>query len=112
MIMELKKELINVIKENPIPPTKQLDMFDYGQSGYETVILTPEAPEDLKNLAGPDGEVILVSVNPYKVKLKNGGDEVFTVYPKDIVIENKIEKSVTQYAKEYLNYLGLSKERL
>ena len=94
------------LNENPVPPTKQLDQFDYGQDGNETVVLTPEAPEELRKLAGEDGEVILVSVNPYKVKLKDGSnDEVFTVYPKDIVIEGKVEGEIKKYTRQYLNFI-------
>ena len=94
------------LNENPVPPTKQLDMFDYGQDGNETVVLTPEAPEELRDLAGEDGEVILVSVNPYKVKLKDGSsDEVFTVYPKDIVIEGKVEGEIKKYTRQYLKFI-------
>tara|TARA_S200002703_G_scaffold117786_1_gene103427 strand:- start:57 stop:416 length:360 start_codon:yes stop_codon:yes gene_type:complete len=94
------------LNENPIPPTKQLDQFDYGQDGYETVVLTPEAPEELRDLAGEDGEVILVSVNPYKVKLKDGSsDEAFTVYPKDIVIEGRVEGEIKKYTRQYLNFI-------
>lgn len=103
--MNLREEIHNII-ENPVPPTKQLDMFDYGQSGYETVVLTPEAPKALRDLVGDDGEVILVSVNPYRVKLKNS-DEVFIVYPKDIVIETYLLKNIKKYTKDYLEYLGV-----
>lgn len=101
--MNIREEIKKLI-ENPVPPTKQLDMHDYGQSGHETVVLTPDAPEELKKLVGDDGEVILVSVNPYKVKLKNS-DKIFTVYPKDIVIENNLLNNIKKYTKEYLNYL-------
>jgi len=101
--MNLREEIHNII-ENPVPPTKQLDMFDYGQGGSETVVLTPEAPKALRDLVGDGGEVILISVNPYRVKLKNS-DEIFTVYPKDIVIENNLLNSIRKYTKEYLNYL-------
>jgi len=94
------------LNESPVPPTKQLDQFDYGQEGNETVVLTPDAPEELRSLAGEDGEVILVSVNPYKVKLKNGSsDEVFTVYPKDIVIESNIESEIKKYTRQYLKFI-------
>ena len=106
--MNIRDNINSMFTENPVPPTKQLDMFDYGQNGYETAILTPEAPEELKKLVGDDGEVILVSVNPYKIKLKNS-DQIFVVKSKDIVIENKIKKEIKQYTKEYLKYLGVSK---
>jgi hypothetical protein len=103
--MKLREHIKWMLSENPIPPTKQLDMFDYGQNGNETVILTPLAPKELRDLAGESGEVILVSVNPYKVKLKDGSDEVFTVWPKDIVFEDKVTNKVQEYTKKYINFI-------
>ena len=103
--MKFKQYIKSILNENPVPPTKQLDQFDYGQNGYETVLLTPEAPQHLKDLAGNDQEVVLVSVNPYKVKLKDGSDEIYSVFPKDIVIENNIRTNVVKYTKQYLKYL-------
>lgn len=103
--MKFKQYIKSILNENPVPPTKQLDQFDYGQNGYETVLLTPEAPQSLKDLAGDDQEVVLVSVNPYKVKLKDGGEEVYSVFPKDIVIENNIQTKVVEYTKQYMKYI-------
>jgi hypothetical protein len=104
--MNFKKYVKQILTENPVPPTKQLNMFDYGQDGNETVLLSPESPQHLKDLAGEDNEAILVSVNPYKIKFKNDDqNQEYLVYPKDIVIESEIKKEIVKYAKEYLNYL-------
>jgi len=103
--MKFKQYIKSILNENPVPPTKQLDQFDYGQDGHETVLLTPEAPKYLRDLAGDDQEVVLVSINPYKIKLKDGSDELYSVFPKDIVIENNIKNKVVEYTKQYLKYI-------
>tara|TARA_R110000824_G_scaffold81446_6_gene204758 strand:+ start:825 stop:1727 length:903 start_codon:yes stop_codon:yes gene_type:complete len=109
--MKLFDEIKNII-ENPIPPTKQLDQHGYGNDGNPSVVLSATAPQELKDLAG-DNPAELVSVNPYQIKF-DGNEEIFTIYPSDIVLENQFKKDVLKYTNDYINYItgGRGKKKI